>query len=246
MKNNSEISKELLEIIERYINGSMTTQELKDFNQLLELDEDFKVKVDDVKTMLKGIDVQSSKKQLDEFHNEILKTPVKKTIHKKNRYSNLSKIAAVAAICIAVGSIWFFTTPKNDKLYAKYFKLHPGLPKTISSENNFEFNNAMLEYKHGDYSNAIEKWQNLVERKPENDTLNYFLGVAHLANENVIDAIPYLEHAIEAVDDFTFLNDAYLYLGLAYLKEGNTELAKKYFALSKTNTGEELILKLTD
>lgn len=246
MKDNSDISQELLEIIERYINGSMTTQELKDFNQLLELDNDFKVEVEDIKTMLIGIEAQSLKEQLDEFHEDIPKTIAEKPIDNKVRYLNFSKIAAAAAIVIAVGSIWFFSTPQNDKLYAKYFKPDPGLPTTMSSTDNFDFYNAMVKYKHGDYNIAIDKWQTLVEQKPENDTLNYFLGVAHLANKNVIEAIPFLERTVQSKDSFPLINDAHYYLGLAYLKEGNTELARKYLSLSNTDTSKELISKLTD
>ncbi|WP_339894049.1 tetratricopeptide repeat protein [uncultured Algibacter sp.] len=246
MKDNSDISKELLEIIERYINGSMTTQELKDFNQLLELDDDFKIKVADIKTMLTGIETQSLKEQLDEFHEDIPKTFIKKSVDKTVRYLNLSKMAAAAAIIIAVGSIWFFSTPENEKLYTNYFKPDPGLPTTMSSTDNFDFYDAMVKYKHGDYNIAIEKWQALVERKPENDTLNYFLGVAHLANKNVIDAIPFLERTVQSKDTFPLINDAHYYLGLAYLKEGNTELARIHIGLSNTNDAKELILKLTD
>jgi len=244
LKENNDISQELLEIIERYINGSMTSQELKDFNQLLELDKDFKIKVEDIKTMLYGIETQALKEQLDTFHKDIPKTEVKKSKYKKVRYLNLSKIAAAAAIIIAVGSIWFFSTPKNDKLYTNYFKPDPGLPTTMSSTDNFDFYDAMVNYKHGDYQIAIDKWKVLQERKPENDTLNYFLGVAHLANKSVSDAIPFLERSIEAEDSFVFLDDAYYYLGLAYLKEGNTELAKKNLSISNTKTSKEIISKL--
>ncbi|MDG1729577.1 MAG: hypothetical protein P8K68_11735 [Algibacter sp.] len=245
MKDNSDISEELLEIIERYINGSMTSQELKDFNQLLELDDDFKLKVEDIKTMLIGIEAQSLKEQLNEFHTDIPKTIVSKSTDIKVRYLNWNKIAVAAAIIIAFGSIWFFSIPKNEKLYTEYFKLDPGLPTTMSRTDNFDFYDAMVNYKHGDYQMAIDKWKVLQEKKPNNDTLNYFLGVAHLANKNVSDAIPYLERSIEAEDNFTFLDDAYLYLGLAYLKEGNTELAKKNLDISNTETSKALISKLT-
>lgn len=224
----------------------MTSQELKDFNQLLELDDDFKVRVEDIKTMLTGIEAQSFKEQLDEFHEDVPKTIIKKSIGKKVRYLNLSKMAAAAAIIIAVGSIWFFSTPQNEKLYAKYFKPDPGLPTTMSSTDNFDFYDAMVKYKHGDYNIAIKKWQTLVERKPENDTLNYFLGVAHLANKKVIEAIPFLERTVQSKDSFPLINDAHYYLGLAYLKEGNTELARKHLMFSNTDDGKELISKLSD
>lgn len=223
----------------------MTSQELKDFNQLLELDNDFKIKVEDVKTMLTGIEIQSLKEKLDEFHEDIPQSEIKKPNTNKVRSLNLSKIAIAAALVIAFGSIWFFNTPKNEKLYSNYFKPDPGLPTTMSATNNFDFYDAMVKYKHGDYEEAIDKWKVLQEKKPENDTLNYFLGVAHLANKNVSDAIPFLERSIDAEDNFVFLDDAYLYLGLAYLKEGNMELAKKHLNTSETAVARKIISELT-
>lgn len=246
MEDNNNISQELLETIERYINGSMEQQELNDFNQLLELDDAFKAKVEDIKTMLLGIESQSLKEQLDDYHKEIPKTITQTPNDNKVKLLNFNKIAVAAAIIIAVGSIWFFSTPRNEKLYAKYFKPDPGLPTTMSSTDNFDFYDAMVNYKHGDYKMAINKWQILLEKEPENDTLNYFLGVAHLADKDVIDAIPYLERTVKSKDSFALINDAHYYLGLAYLKKGNIGLAKKYFSLSKTDVARELISKLTD
>lgn len=223
----------------------MNTRELNDFNQLLELDDEFKTKVEDVKTMLLSIENQSLKEQLDEFHKDIPKTKVKKSKDKKVRYLYYSKFAAAAALIIAVGSIWFFSTPQNEKLYAKHFKPDPGLPTTMSSTDNFEFYDGMVSYKHGDYDIAIDKWKTLNESSPENDTLNYFLGIAFLANKNVPDAIPYLENAADAEDDFALLNDTYYYLGLAYMKEGNIELAKKNLSLCETDASKLILSKLT-
>ncbi|WP_203255832.1 tetratricopeptide repeat protein [Hyunsoonleella ulvae] len=244
MKKNNNISEELLETIERYLNGTLSTLEREDFNRLLDLDEDFKAQVEDVRTMLFGIEAQSLKEQLNEFHEEIPQTKAEPTPEQKVRFLRYSKIAAAAAIIIAVGSIWFFSGSPNETLYAKYFKPDPGLPTTMSSTNNFEFYDAMVSYKHGDYKIAIDKWNILNKQKPENDTLNYFLGVAHLAAKNAEEAIPYLERASEAKDGFEFLSDAYFYLGLAYIKEGNLELAKKNLGLSNSEISKTVLKEL--
>ncbi|TBN05508.1 tetratricopeptide repeat protein [Hyunsoonleella flava] len=247
MKENDNISEELLETIERYLNGTLSTPELKDFNRLLDLDEDFRAQVEDVRTMLFGIEAQSLKEQLNEFHEDVPKATTKeRSPEQKVRFLRYSRIAAAAAIIIAVGSIWFFSTPQNEKLYANYFKPDPGLPTTMSSTNNYDFYEAMVDYKHGDYQDAIDKWTVLAEEKPENDTINYFLGIAYMANRKEAQAIPFLERTVEAPDNFKFLDDAYYYLGLAYLKAGNLELAKKNLSLSKSDKAKEVVLKLTD
>ncbi len=246
MNNNSDIPQELFEAIERYVNGTMDAKELKDFNDYLKIDAEFKAQVEDIKTMLLGTETKSLKPQLGNFHENIPELKKQQSSSKKNPFLNYSKIAIAAAIVIAVGSIWFFSNIPNRSLYNKYFKPAPGLPTTMSSADNFDFYDAMVNYKHGDYKTAIDKWQILSENKPENDTINYFLGVAHLANKNIIEAIPFLERSVEAEDNSVFLNDAYFYLGLAYLKEGNLELAKKHLSLSNTDKGKTVLLELTD
>lgn len=240
MKDNNDISQELLEIIERYINGSMGNQELKDFNQLLEVDDDFKIKVEDIKNMLLGIEAQSLKEQLDGFHDDIPNTIVKKPNNNKIRFLNYSKIVAAAAIIIAVGSIWFFSSSPNERLYAKYFKPDPGLPTTMSSTDNFDFYDAMVNYKHGDYEIAIEKWGKLQQKKPNNDTINYFLGVAQLNNNNELKAIQLLKNATQQSES-VFLNEAYFYLGLAYLKNNELAKAKESFKSCSSEKSQEII-----
>ncbi len=245
MENNNNISQDLFETIERYLNGTMDIQELKDFNLLLESSDTLKTQISDVKTTLLGIETQSLKEQLDQFHQEIPKTKTQKPLSKKVRFLTFSKIAAAATIIIAIGSIWFFNSQPNQRLYVKYFKPDPGLPTTMGiNEDNFDFYDAMVNYKHGDYTLAISKWSILSHKKPANDTLNYFLGVAHLANKNSDDAIRFLERTVQSKNSFPLINDAHYYLGLAYLKKDNLVLAKKHLLLSHSEAGKELLSKL--
>ncbi len=247
MKNkNNDISQELLEAIERYLNGTMDLKERKDFDDYLKIDSDFRAQVEDVKTMLTGIETQALKEELNTFHQEIENKKSKIANYKKVRFLKLSKWAAAVAIVIAVGSICFFSISPNQKLYTKYFTPDPGLPTTMSSTNNFDFYDAMVSYKHGDYEKAIEKWIVLAEKHPKNDTLNYFIGMAHMNSKNVDEAIPFLERTVQSQDSFPLINEAYHYLGLAYLKEGNNKIAKKYFKSSNTDNSKKILSEITD
>ncbi|MFD1615554.1 tetratricopeptide repeat protein [Gelatiniphilus marinus] len=248
MNPNTNISQELLESVEKYLNNTMDAPNLKAFKSRLKNDFEFKTQVEDIKTLLLAIETQSLKEKLNDFHNQIKPKAEVNTNqeNKKNTHINYRKFAVAAAIVIAFGSIWFFSNPPNQKLYAKYFKPDPGLPTAMGSTDNYDFYDAMVNYKRGDYTLAISKWQTLLVQKPENDTLNYFLGVAHLANKNETEAIPFLERSVQSQDTFPLIHDAYHYLGLAYLKEGNLTLAKKYFKLSNTEASNTIILELND
>ncbi|SFD15831.1 tetratricopeptide repeat protein [Algibacter pectinivorans] len=238
MKNKSNISPDLLKIIQRYQNGSLTIQELKDFNQLVDLDPEFKLQVEEFKAI--------NQKSLKDHINTANEATKKETIHppqKTNRFSKVRLLAATVAILVAVSSIWYFSTSENEKIYENHFKPAPGLNISFKTSGNTAFYDGMKKYNNSNYNLAIKHWSALQEGKHENDTLNYYIGVALLANKNVIEAIPYLEHSIEAEDDFTFLDKAYLYLGLAYLKEGNIELAKKFLKISETEAAKNIILE---
>ena len=109
-------------------------------------------------------------------------------------------------------------------MFLEYFSPDPGLPTVMGNNDNYPFYEAMVDYKEGNYDVAIKKWRGLLVSKPNNDTLNYFLGVAHLANDDSKSAIPYLEK-IDVSESF-FGKDAKHYLGLAHLKSGDIEKAK--------------------
>ncbi|WP_372936290.1 tol-pal system YbgF family protein [Seonamhaeicola sp.] len=242
MNNSKDISEELIETVERYLNKSMDKTELQDFEKKLE-DSNFRTLVNDIKEIILGIETYELKEQLNEFHKEIDAKP-KTYITSKLRFLHLKRIAVAAVLIISLGSLWYFTSNTNTRLYNKYFTPDPGLPTTMSSTSNFDFYDAMVNYKHGDYNVAISKWKTLAEKKPNNDTLNYFLGAAYLAIKKETQAIPFLEKTVQSKTDFYLKNDAYYYLGLAYLKEGNVELAIKYLELSKKEVSTEILSKL--
>lgn len=240
MNNSKDISQELIETVERYLNKSMDKTELQDFEKKLE-DSNFKTLVNDIKEIILGIETYELKEQINEFHKEI---NAKTNNKSKLKFLHLKRIAVAAVLVISLGSLWYFTSNTNTRLYNKYFTPDPGLPTTMSSTSNFDFYDAMVNYKHGEYNLAISKWKTLAEKKPKNDTLNYFLGAAYLALEKETEAIPFLEKTVQSKSDFYLKDDAYYYLGLAYLKNGNIELAIKYLELSKKEASTEVLSKL--
>ncbi len=242
----NDISQEEFERVEAYLHGQLSNDDLIIFKKRLNEENGFKSKVDDIKTVLTGIETQALKEQLDVFHKNIVQTSNANVSTKtKVRHLHWKKIAVAAALIIAAGSFWFISGNSNERLYAKYFTPDPGLPTTMGSSDNYEFYEAMVDYKQGNYQTAISKWEILQNSKPKNDTLNYFLGVAHLANKNEEIAISFLEDAIKN-DEFQFANDGYFYLGLAYLKSGNIEKAKANFELSNMDNSKVLLSKLND
>lgn len=222
----------------------MPKDERTSFELKLAEDQEFKVLVEDIKTLILGIENQSLKEQLDVFHEDL---PKKISVEKRRvgAFPHLGKYAAAAAILLAIAFLWVYSVPQNERLYAKYFTPDPGLPTVMSSNSNFEFYDAMVNYKQGEYKMAIDKWDVLKTKTPNNDTLNYFLGVAHLANKNETTAIDLLKQVTQN-SNFALSDEAFYYLGLAQLKQGNIDDAKKNLKHSKTDNSKALLSKLND
>lgn len=244
--NPNEISQEEFELIEAYLTHTLSKEDRNIIEDRISKDKPFALKVEEMKTILTSVETQAMKEQLDVFHKEMSINEVSTNeIHTKVKTISWKKMAIAAVLILSLGSFWVFSGSTNDKLYAEYFSPDPGLPTTMSSNNNYEFYEAMVNYKQGDYKTAISKWQVLQKQQPTNDTINYFIGVAHLANKNEKDAIPFLKKVTKN-SRFSFVNDAYYYLGLAYLKTGNTENAKAILKNSTNDNSKALLSELND
>jgi TolA-binding protein len=241
----NDISQEEFERIEAYIIGKLSSDDLREFELKLKNEPGFKTKVEDIKTVLAGIETQVMKEQLNVFHEDIEMHSVTPKTESKVHSINWKKLAIAAVFLIAAGGFWFYRGNTNDRLYAEYFSPDPGLPTTMSSTDNYEFYEAMVNYKQGNYKTAISKWKTLQEARPNNDTLNYFIGVAHLANKNEKNAISFLEDASKN-SEFALVNDANYYLGLAHLKSGDIEKAKVSLQNSTSDNSKALLSELND
>jgi tetratricopeptide (TPR) repeat protein len=222
----------------------MDGEELVSFEKRLKKDKILQEQVEEHRILIKGVEEQSFLNKLEEFHTDI--NAVKTIAEPSKKQLSFTKyaIAASIALLIGFGGYWIFNSSNsNQRLYTKYFKPDPGLPTVMGTTDNYDFYAAMVNYKRGDYKLAIEKWEKLLEVKPDNDTLNYFLGVAHLANKNGGKSIDYLEKVIKD-QNTSFKEDAYYYLGFAYLKEGNIDLAKESFTHSTLYNSKDILSKL--
>lgn len=245
MKDQNNITPELLESVERYYNGIMAQDQRADFEEQLHKDPAFKTQVEDVRAILLAIEQQTLKESLEAYHQELPaqdpnKNPEKPTA--KVHFRIFLKIAIAAAIIVGLGLFWYSSSSSNEKLYSKYFTPDPGLPTTMSTSDNYVFYDGMVNYKQGQYDTAISKWKKL-QPETTNDTITYFLGVAYLADNNPEQAISYLDETTQHKES-VFLEDAYYYLGLAYLKSDETEAAHQAFQQSSSPKSQEILQKL--
>ncbi len=241
------ISQELFETIEGYLNGSLSESDRLQFEAKLNSDPSLQEKIEEVRTILSNIETAVLKEKLDSFHTDIPVQLDDTSELSKNSKKSWYYVAGIAASIALLTALYFGvsgnTTP--EKLFEEYFKPDPGLPTTMGTTTDFSFYEAMVDYKKGAYASAIEKWEALLPSKIKGDTLPYFLGVAHLANDNEEKAISYL-HPLSQQGTTSFIKETDYYLGLAYLKANDIDNAKKLLASSGTQEALDLLAKLNE
>lgn len=247
MENENNISQELLETIERYLKGTMSSDEHTSFELQMEMDAKLRQQVDDTRIIFSGIRKAVLKDKLNVVHKKIIQDRKIIPDNAPKVFKPYFRTLTIAAsVLILIGGFWFFNQqPNNEKLFEQFFEPDRGLATVMSTTDNYDFDDAMVDYKNEKYDVAIQKWNVLLKSKPKNDTLNYFIGVAHLANKNEVKAIDYLKKTIE-VENGAFALDAYYYLGLAQLKLNNAQAAIANFQKNNSPKSKEIISELID
>jgi tetratricopeptide (TPR) repeat protein len=247
LNRNIEISPEEFEIIEQYIFKQMPTEEYKAFEEKLLTDELLREKVNTARLLLLGVQEASLTDKIQDFHGDMI------AAKKNNKVSN-GKIASmkrwlVAASVIVIaglGALLFYNGfDQDEKLFNQFYQPDPGLITAMGSSDNYTFDRAMIDYKTHNYESAIRVWDSLLTIQPKNDTLNYFIGSAYIAEKNSTKAISYFQKVITDTSSY-FVKDAYWYTGLALLKDGKEKEAIPFIEKSEHQDKEALLLKLKE
>ena len=241
MSEHINLSPEELELIDRYLHSDLQGEELSSFEERLLIDAGWKEKVDEVRLLSLGIREAALEEKLDLFHNNMRKPELKAVPERKGPKRWLA--AASVIVFIILGGMLLFQKPESEKLFARYYKPDPGLPTVMSVSDNYEFEKAMVEYKLAHYKEAITGWEPLLKDHPQSDTLNYFLGSAYLADNNVKTAIPYFDKVI-SVKTSVFSEEAKWYRALLLVKEKNIPAAIAILETSSLEDAKQLLKEL--
>lgn len=237
MNNNLNITEEELELIDNYLSGAVTADEKQLFEQRLQHDTGWSEKFNQVKLMSIGIQEAALKEKMQHW-NINASTPVV-------RMWTFRKMAAACIILVGSAISWFlFKGSAEEKLYTAFYKADPGLATNMSVSDNYEFERAMVDYKTGNYTAALTRWNKLLTVNAGNDTLNYFIASAELANKNKEAAIVSFDKVINDSNS-VFKSEAYWYKGLALLKQEKKQAAIQSIQQSHHPQKAALLLKLS-
>lgn len=248
MENTNNITPQLLETIDRYLTDSMETGERTAFEAQMASDKNLAALVNEMQQLVSAVETVALREQLEEFHNSIAQPaddkikPLYPASHNKR---SMRWIYSAAALVLVLLGIFYFTNldSPSERIFARNFVPDPGLPTTMSTSSEYDFFDAMVNYKREEYALAIDKWEKLLATKPENDSLNYFLGVSYLALEDAETAQQYLDK-LQAQTESIFSEDVIYYRALALIKKGELQDAEQLLRENPSKRNSKLLSDL--
>lgn len=249
MKPQINITQEEWDIIENWLEQNKNLVRTVFWKEKLVRIPNLEKKIEYVNTVREEIEDSILQSKIKEFHKHISAdnepSGIKSIANRKIK-SNSVWFTAAAVLVLLVGIYWMMDKSNpSEKIFAENFKPDIGLPLKMSTANANGFYEGMLEYKQGNYKEAIEKWEVLLKVNPESDTLNYFLGVANLALGNETKSLEYLENQ-ECFRQSIFKEDAAYYTALAKIKEGKFEEAKVFLQKNPSARNTKLLNELNE
>ncbi len=214
-------NEETYRFIDAFLFNKMDASERETFLLKRKNNPDFDKMVTEYSLMVQGIEENNLRESLNDFHTEIADKPIVKS-------TNYYRYAIAAAFLVLIGvSSWVLFIKENhsQQIFATTFKPDPGLPTTMGTTDNYDFYEGMVSYKRKNYAEAIKKWEPMYASTPTNDTIIYFLGMAHLANNAAKQSEKYLKESQQQPAS-VFYEESQYYLALIFLKEDKIVEAK--------------------
>ena len=233
-------------LIEKYFQGTITSDELDVLN--MELDNDAKFKKEFANDKEAQLAVKHSKR-------EEIRTRLKPKIGEWENEINSRKIrrrrnwSLAASMLLIMGLGWYITTLNSStNLYEEYYQTYPNemIVITRDSPDNLE-TRAFTEYEAGNYEESTKFF---LQMKDEGASVNidFYLGISYLEQGKTSEAIIYFDEVIAGEGKFE--SQALWYSALANIKDNDIESAKSSLKLLqdrndfKVEEARELLTKL--
>ncbi len=215
-----DVTQEWDELMDDYLSDKLDNHEKEKFEQRLSSDKSFATAFDLHKQLVRGIEVQNLKDALSQLQSTHQK------ITKKSIFSINKTVLSLAASLLLLVIAFYFLGPgqnKADQVFTSFYKADHGLPTMMGATDKVTLNDAMVDYKRGLYQSAFHKFTSQLTSSPQNDTLEYYAGLSALGNDDVSNALLYLQTVSE---NSVFYPRAEWYQALAHLKGNEVDKAR--------------------
>ncbi len=149
-------------------------------------------------------------------------------------------LAAGAAILILAAYFVYFQQPPYEKIYARHFEYLPSAMLEDSGLRRAEGQSGGLRaaaaqaYETGQYQEAEALARAWLEEAPNDQEMRFYYGLLLLGKGDASGSIPHLAAVKQRPGSPAYERPAAWYLGLAYLKRGQIDTAKRLFSELKS------------
>lgn len=176
------------ELLEKYLLGKMSDEERRIFEERLKSDADLETEKERLEEYILAIEYGNLKETLSQYKiseeemsgEENFSFPDDAPAD-KTRILNLRPWVVAASVLLIGWAGYFLFSNLNsqpDLHFEKIFYSDPGLPTMMGGNDRYLFYDAMVDYKAGEYEEAIGKWSEVSDIG--RDTLDYYIGMAWL------------------------------------------------------------------
>lgn len=223
--------------IEAYFSGALSTEERKEFEKRIEMDKNFAEEVAfylSAKQVLKEEVIKEKKewfRQLADQNPDLEKKPA------QVRTMWVYRLAAAAAFIGIIFLAWslFLQQSSPSQMAGAYINSHfDTLPVTMGAQED-DLQNGLRLYNEGQYTAALQQFENILQRDSSNFTAAKYAGVVNLRLAKYDRALAYFQQ-LEKYSSL-FSNPAVFYEALTLLKRNQPGDKKR---------GKELLQKVVN
>lgn len=223
-----------IDIIENYLTGKLSAEKQKEVEDRLLTDREFAQRVEIFKTLPHLVSDESH-----DFRNEL--EGIYQKYHQQNKASSTVSrrtllMAASLALLISVIGILIWLLPASltsQEMYATHFTV-PADNITVRNDQEIApaLQSAMESYNEQAYTDAVAKFENILQNDPDNAHVLFYSGASYLILGENDKAVRNLQKVAQT-ENTAYALTARWYLGLAYLKQDNIAQAREIFSSLK-------------
>jgi predicted Zn-dependent protease len=225
------------DMISRYVDGEMTAEELKDFEQQLQQNSELKKEVElykEVNDVLKqklhpAADEMALRETLEEMRNEYFKPKAKIISFKKVTMW----VVSAAAVLLLFVFIW---SPWKQDLYKQFASIEMAPVAERGNAADSLLKKATVDFNDKKFNEAIPSFETILKNDTANSYVHYYYAIALLQNDQVNKSRYELIQLYNGNSLFKY--DAAFYMALSYVKVKDNVKAKEW--LDKIPAGTDV------
>ena len=237
------------ELIDAYLNNTLTTAEKEVFEELLKSNPEVREELNIQKNLFYALDDEAPEHQ-ERLHAEKIVKNASQNYHRKRSLQSRRWMAVAASIVILLG-LGYFTLKgsSTQSLYDDYANWNELPSLTDRTQNTNDLATAETYFLNKDYNNAIIEFEDYTSKYGNNPQVLAYLGAAYLEIEDYDKAIT----AFDNLEQGGSLDStkALWYKALVYLKADDKQNATKILEYIlqnpnhyKYNTAKKLLEEL--